>query len=465
MALAVNQQSDEVKALARDWPMLEALVAGTRGMREAGTSLLPQWPAEEVQAYRARLATATLFPAYRRTTSVMAGKPFSKPLTLSDDAPASIRTWAEDIDLQGCSLHVFAAEQFLEVLNYGLAGILVEYPRAPKAPGRTVAQVEAQGLRPYWVRVKHNQILGWKSAVVRGALQLTQLRLLETYEVDDGGWGTEIREQVRVLYPGRWEIWRQADGAGKEWYRFDAGTTSLTVIPFVPLYGVRLGFMLGRAPLLDLAYLNVKHWQSQSDQDTILHAARVPILTAAGVDEFELAIGGSTAINLGTNSDAKLEWVEHSGAAIEAGETSLDKLRDQMIQTGAELLVRRESGQVSATEAGNDAEANKSDLQRIAEIYEDALDQALWLTAQYAHLPGGGTVELFDDYGAVTLSDASAQLVVNLQQSGLLSKETTIAELKRRGVLAETVDPDDEAARVAEDGPAPGTMTDDPEDA
>lgn len=469
MALAVNDRSVEVEELARDWPMLEALTAGTRKMRIGSTSYLPKWPGEDPGAYAARLATATLFPAYRRTVSVMSGKPFSKPITLK--VPARIEQLTSDIDMQGCSLHVFAAEMFQEITGFGLAGILVEYPdttprdengRRVEGPAvkRTVAQVEAAGLRPYWVRVRHNQILGWKTAVVGERVTLAQLRIAETYEVDDGGFGTEIREQVRVLEPGRWAVWRQADGARQEWVIHDSGTTSLREIPFVPLYGTRLGFMRGVAPMLDLAYLNVKHWQSQSDQDTILHVARVPILAMIGAEaETELTVGASTAVRLPLEAD--LKFVEHTGAAIEAGEASLDKLRDQMIQTGAELLVRRESGDVSATEASNDAEANKSDLQRIAENFEDALDQALWFTAQYAGLPDGGTVELFDDYGAATLSDASAQLIRDLQQGGLISKETAINELKRRGVLAESVDPATEADKVAEDGPAPGTLTDD----
>jgi hypothetical protein len=55
-------------------------------------------------------------------------------------------------------------------------------------------------------------------------------------------------------------------------------------IPFVPLYGWRR-LHVGISPLRDLAYLNVKHWQSQSDQDTILHVARVPILALIGGDE------------------------------------------------------------------------------------------------------------------------------------------------------------------------------------
>lgn len=456
MTLAVNQRSAEVEALAKPWPMLQALQDGTAAMRAAGKAYLPQWPAEEDAAYRARLATATLFPAYRRTVGVMSGKPFSKALALND-ADKRIVKWAQNIDLQGVNLHTWAAEQFRASIGFGLAGVLVEYPRAATAGPRTVAAVERAGLRPYWVRVRHDQVLGWRVANVNGAMQLTQLRLWECVEEDDGPWGTQTVEQVRVLYPGGWQTYR-ATGEKGEWVLFDEGRTTLSRIPFVPFYGQREAFMVGRAPMIDLAYLNVKHWQSQSDQDTILHAARVPILAIIGADDkSQLTVGASTAVKLPLTADMK--WVEHGGAAIGAGETSLDKLRDQMIQTGAELLVKRESGDVSATEAGNDAEANKSDLQRIAEGFEDALDMALEFTAEYAHLDKAGTVSLFSDYGAATLSDASASLVLQLQQGGLLSKETALAEFKRRGVLAAEVDVEDEIERAEAEGPALGELS------
>jgi hypothetical protein len=41
--------------------------------------------------------------------------------------------------------------------------------------------------------------------------------------------------------------------------------------------------MRGSPPLLNLALLNIKHWQSQSEQDNILHVARVPLLVAYGL--------------------------------------------------------------------------------------------------------------------------------------------------------------------------------------
>lgn len=463
MALAVHECCEEIKEIGKDWCLLEALDGGTRKMRQAGETFLPKWPAEEDAAYAARLGTATLFPAWKRTVSVMSGKPFSKPLSLKDADP-NIEQWAQDIDRQGSSLHTFAAEMFQETIGYGLDGILVDYPRIGPAPqgGRTVAQVEAAGLRPYWVRVKHNQILGWRAENIGGRMKLTQLRIKESYEEEDGDYGIVCKPQVRVLRPGSWEIWRAGATPSSAWTLWDSGNTSLADIPFVPLYGIRESFMIGRAPLLDLAYLNVKHWQSQSDQDTILHVARVPILCTIGADEnSQLTVGASSAVKLPMNADMK--FVEHSGAAIEAGRLSLQDLEQQMIQSGAELLVKK-PGDRSATESANDAEGNKSDLQRIAENFEDALDQALVYTAQFARLSKPGSIELFDDYGAATLSDATATVVKDLAMAGVISKSTAINEMKRRGVLSAEVDPEQEAEKVGEEGSPLGALTDTGED-
>ncbi|MCV5359812.1 DUF4055 domain-containing protein, partial [Escherichia coli] len=85
--------------------------------------------------------------------------------------------------------------------------------------------------------------------------------------------------------------------------------------------------------------LNIKHWQSQSEQDNILHVARVPLLVAYGLDRNEeLTVGASTATIFEDRTKNGLEYVEHSGAAIESGETSLEKLENQMRHAGAKLL-------------------------------------------------------------------------------------------------------------------------------
>jgi len=154
-----------------------------------------------------------------------------------------------------------------------------------------------------------------------------------------------------------------------------------------------------------------------------------------------------------------MKYVEHSGAAIGAGRESLQDLEQQMIQTGAELLVQK-PGVRSATESNNEHEANKCELQRIVENFEDSLDSCLQYMAMWAGLPEGGHVSLFKDFGASNLTDASAQLVLNMQQGGLITKETAIREQQRRGMLSPDLDPVMELDAVMVEGPALGTMED-----
>lgn len=460
--MAKNEQVAATSAAAARqnalYPTLEALMGGTAAMRALGKVALPQFPNEDDKVYKHRLETATLFPAYRRTAQVMGGKPFSTAASLDKSTPAEIVEWAKNIDMEGVSFHSFAAEMFLEAF-YGLAGILVDSPKLAQDRPLTIADARDQNVRPYWVRVMHGQILGWRTTTINGVRTLAQLRLKETVTVPDGDWGEKDVIQVRVLTPGAWELW-QANDKG-DWAPIDKGTTTLKYIPFVPLYGIRKAFMVGQAPLTDLAFMNVKHWQSQSDQDNILHAARVPMLFAKGfAPTTEITVGASTAI-ITENAAADLKWVEHTGASVAAGQESIEALEGQMIQSGAELLVQSTKGHAkTATEDANDAEGNKCILQRMTEDFETSLDLALQMTADFAGLASGGKAVLYKDFGAATLSDASAALINALAVAGIISKATAITELKRRGELAPEVDPEDEAAKVEEQGPALGTITD-----
>src|SRR3546814_11327266 len=99
---------------------------------------------------------------------------------------------------------------------------------------------------------------------------------------------TLFRSQIRVLEPGRWSLWRRADAVrDRPWRRHAGGETSFGppgfgTLPLVTVYAERTGYLTARPPLLDLAWLNLAHWQSSSDQRHILHVARVPILFEIG---------------------------------------------------------------------------------------------------------------------------------------------------------------------------------------
>ena len=467
MALKVHERSPAVDAMAQHWPIVEALLGGTAAMRAAKTLFLPKWPNEDQESYDARVGTATLFPALARTISVMGGKPFSKQVVLSEEVPELIEEWCENADQQGNSFHTILSDVFSECLGFGLCGILVDYGRKP-VEVKTQAEEAALGLRPYMVFVRHHQVLGWKAERRDGAMVLTQLRLAECVELPDGLYGSIYKNRVRVLEPGRFEVWQEGERKDDDWFLVEEGTTTLDVIPFVPFYGKKLGLMQGISPLLDLAHLNVKHWQSQSDQDTILHVARVPILAIIGAEQgipdgkggmtqgTQLTVGAKSAVSLPLNADMK--YVEHSGAAIDAGAKSLEALEAQMVTTGAELLVVKPGEAKSATQSNNEAEANKSDLQRMVENTEDAADQVLQLMAMWVNEPEAGNVTLFKDFGAGSLSDASAQLVLGMQTQGLITKETALKEMQRRGTLSPDINPEKELDKVDSEGPALGSI-------
>lgn len=451
MATQVNQVDAPIARMQADWAVIDALLGGTPAMRKAGKKYLPQQPRESNEDYEYRLSTSTLFPAFERTLAVMAGKPFSKEVTPSD-VPQAVLDLLPSIDDKGSSLHTFAFRAFREMVSHGFGGILVDHTKT-EGQAVTVADTKRMGARPYWVHYKHNQILGARFTQSTNGLQLVLLRLLETVEEEDGDYGSQEVQQVRVLRPGTWEIHRN----GKDgWVLHDSGTTTLDRIPFVFLVANPVGPMEGRPPLKDLAYLNVKHWQQQSDQDESARFCRKRLLVFTGLtSQDEITVASDMAVRLPKDADAKI--VEGSAESIEVGRSELEALEQQMIQTGAELLVAK-PGQRTATEASNDAEANKSSLQSLVEDFEDALDQCLQFSADWLKAGEGGSVSLFKDFGAATLSDASAQLVFSMVGAGWLSKVTGIKEMQRRGTLDPAVDPEQEIAAAEAEGPALGTI-------
>lgn len=446
----VSTPSPKMAAMAADIELARTLMGGTAAMRAAGTRYLPRWPNEAQESYDCRLAVATLFPAYSRTVQTLTGKPFSKPIAVNDDVPPQIQALLPAIDSEGRELSQFAAQAMQCALAYGLAGILVDFPRMDGV--QTLADQRNRGARPYFVLIDPGQIVGFRTVRDGAMWRLSQLRLREHVSEPDGDHGERVVEQIRVLEPGRWEVWRKAKN--DVWMVHEEGASSLKEIPFVPVYGAQDGFMDFRPPLLEVAHLNVQHWQSASDQQTLLHIARVPILTVIGAnDDTVITVGAASAVKLPQGSDMK--FVEHSGAAISAGRQDLIDLEERMRQAGAELLVLA-PGKVTATQIATENAVGMCALQRITLGLQDSLNTALQLMADWMNLPAGGTVTLFSDFGAATLAEASAELLFKVNLAGKLSDQTFLAEMQRRGILAPGVTADDERDRIEGQGPTPG---------
>lgn len=432
-----------------------ALMGGSEAMRRAGKTYLPKFESESTDAYEARLKSSWLFNGYAKAAADMTGRVFAKPVELAEGVPPQVEEWAKNIDMEGRDLSTFARMVFEDgVSGSGISYIMVDAP--PRKANVTQAQAKAQNLRPYLVHLRVEDILGWKSETIANVTTLTQVRILETVtEPSDDEFAEKEIEQIRVLdrtdngvqvrifRKGKDEQWRIE---GEPYF---TGAGEITIVPF---YACRTGFFTGKPLLNDLADVNIAHWQSQSDQRNILHFARVPILFAAGRNEDEgpLVISASTATTA-SDPSAKLEWVEHSGQAISAGRQDLKDLEFQMETHGLQLLVARPGGQ-SATGEALDAQKETSTLSMTADELQDALEQAVIWMAQYGGVEvAEGSVAVNKEFGVSMMGAQELTAMLSAVNTGNLSKETFLRELKRRGMIRSDIDIDEELDRIEED--------------
>jgi hypothetical protein len=454
----VRAQSAEVLAMAPGWAKVDALMGGTDAMRAAGEMYLPKWTREDPQSYQYRLKTSTLFNCFRRTVAGLSGKPFVRPIAWTDDVPAPIVDWFPNIDLTGRNLHVFAHEVFLTGLAYGLTHVLVDYPRVEGV--KTVADEKAIGARPYLIHIKPTSILGWRSEKQKGIETLIQLRILECVKEPDGDFAVKSVDQVRVLEPGTWATYRY-NAEKDEWYLHEEGETSFPTIPLVTYYTGRTGFMTADSPLIDIADLNIEHWQISSDKRSVLHTASVPILALIGIESNAdgsppVTVGAKSAIMLPQGATA--HYVEHTGKAVDAGRQALQDLEEQMRLMGAELLVKK-PGQATATQATLDTSQQRSELQSLTAEFEDYVDQVIQIMADWAKIPMKGDIQVYSDFLLAADDAVQETLMLSIVNAGLMSRQTFFEAMQRRDVYDPDLTWEDEQERIASEPPLGGMPT------
>lgn len=438
------------------WLMLDAVLGGTETMREAGPLYLPQHQEESAINYAQRLQQAVLENHMDLTLNGLSAKPFKEDVKINDDVPALIQeSILPDVDLQGTELGIFCQNWFKMGLHKGFAHVLVDMPRPREKPNgekRTLEDDKKENLRPYWVLIRPEHVIYMESTIVDGREVLTHVRIREYTTVRDG-FAEVIEERIRVLDPGTVTMYKK-HSKKDEWEKEDEWVTGLDFIPMVTFYSAeKEGTALCKPPLLDLAYLNVSFWQSNSDQRHVLTVARFPIMAGAGVtdEEGKLRIGPNQFLT-SANPQGKYYYVEHTGAAIESGANDLKTLREAMSAYGAEFLKVKPGDQTATARALDSAEAT-TPLGGMVMQFQDKAAVALDFTATWLKIKGGvgGTIELAMDFEYSQLQDQGLDALEKARAKRDISRETYLDGLKKRGVLSEDFDPVKDAELLAEE--------------
>ena len=453
--------SDAYDSMLPSWAKIQTVLDGTDAMRASERLYLPQHHAEVDQAYEERLLRCTLLNISKLTLESWVGRPFSDPIQF-EDVPPDIETLLEDVDQLGTDAQVFLRGWFSDGLAKSFSHVYIDMPRTDVDAERTMADDKAENIRPYWVHIHPSQIFFADSEVINGREVLREIRIMESVN-ERVGFAEISKPQIRRvflaineetgLFQGMVELYQQEnpDKDEDKWILTESYPFDLDEIPLVTFYSNRDAFMHGTPPLEDLVNLNIAHWQSTSDQRAVLTVARFPILALSGGtdDNSELQIGPNRWL-YAPDPAAKFYYVEHTGAAIEAGRKDLLDLEEQMSEYGAEFLKKRPGTQTATARALDSAEAT-SPLQDMTLRFKHAVDRALDLTAKWLGQESGGTAMISTEFGPEEVNQADLNTLRETRKMRDISREAYLEELIRRGWLDEEYDIEADAAKLEQE--------------
>ena len=411
------------------WVLIEDLIGGTYELRRRHRRYLPQEPRELDESYDNRLARSVCPPYYQRLERMLAGMLTRKPVRLNDVSDI-VREQLFDVDLQGNDLNVWTYEAARKMVRYGHIGVLVDAPSAGELG------------RPYWSIYTPREILGWRSELVDGAQKLTQLRLLEKVIVPDGDYGEIEVEQVRVLRPGEFEVHRLNKKGNFE--VIESGTTTMDHIPFAVAYSNRVNYMESRPPLEDIANLNLKAYQVQSDLDNQLHISAVPMLAFYGFPQSaeEVSAGPGEAISF--PAEGRAEYIAPPSDAFDSQFRRLDQLAQQINELGLSAVLGQKLSAETAESKRIDRSQGDSTMMVIAQNMQDLIDNCLAHHAHYLNIEDYGSCFVNRDFLGMRLDPQEIQALLQLYTAGTITQKTLLDQLYEGEVLGDEFDVEEE---------------------
>ena len=410
------------------WILIEDLLGGTYQMRSKHRKYLMQEPRELDESYDTRLARSVCPPYYIRLERMLAGMLTRKPVRLNDTSD-DLRTQLFDVDLMGNDLNVWTYETARKMIRYGHVGVLVDAPKT------------GQGGRPYWVTYTPRDILGWRTEMIEGQLQFTQLRLLEKVSEPDGLYGEKITEQVRLLTPDSYEIHRK--DKNNKYTLYEEGTNPLNRIPFSVAYSNRLNLLESRPPMSDIAELNLKAYQIQSDLDTQLHISAGPMFACDGFSQAAEEVSAGPGEAIAFPPDGRAEYIEPDGKSYEAQFKRLDRLEGQINELGLAAVLGQKLSAETAEAKKIDRSQGDSTMMVVAQQMQDMIDNCLQYHASYLGSEAGSCF-VNRDFLSQRLEPQEIQAYLTLYTSGSITQKTLLEQLTEGEVLGDEFDVEEE---------------------
>jgi len=422
----MSNKQDKVSNLHPDYAALQQMReivqtvhGGTVKMRRAGAKMLPKFPEELQSSYKERLAAATLLNLYKSNLNLMSGLVFKDEIEFKPDVPAQIKALAENIDKRGNHLNVFAETAFKKSFD-GFCVIQIDAPVWDSKTIKSQEDFDALDLAPYWILWDADSVINW-SERVNPVSKRTEIDLLVFKEIKFERVGNFGREKVvyyRVLYldeanRAAWQLHKEQKNeqtGAKEIIEIGRGVITImksgqkTFLDHLPL--AVIGKLGDEPPMLDLALVNIKHYQKENNFDNLEFQAAVPLFYTKGYDGADnLPVGADMHYKLPL--EGEVGWAQLDASGFESMRESIKMLETQMSMIGLSMLTDKTAKvDITATQAILDNISETSELRVRATNGKDGIERAMQITAEYLGLgrDAGGSIELGTAWKAVKMA-------------------------------------------------------------
>ncbi len=457
-------RTQAVLDMMKGWEIMKAVTLGTEYLRENSESFLPIEPREDYAAYLGRVNRAVFSPFTQRLVRAAAGLILRKPISLVGDSYWT-DVFAKDVDGCGSDLDEYARRLTICSLTYGQAHTLVDFPAPTSA--RSLAEERELNRRPYWIEIDPSNVYGWRLDREVNYGRIIQIRIKEKAIVPEGDFGEKVYDQIRVIEPGRYRVFRQVESAKymnggfpypnafdatdatSDYELVESGDYSLGEIPLVTTYSGKTDTLTSKPPLLDIAYLNLAHFQRQADLIHSLHIASQPILVMEGWDDQTKDVGVSVNYAMATAPGNKIYYVEPAASAFEAQSAEIQEMQMQMATLGISTLSQQKFVAESADARRLDRVDTNSMLSMVSMDIEQALQKSFNLAADYLGIEPP-EVSLSRDFDIDRLIGQDITALTALFDQGVLGRDEFRQILVQGEVLSNATEAENAASNSVE---------------
>lgn len=423
---------------------------------------LPRLVGQSEAEYLAYQERAGFFNATGRTLDALTGLIFAKDPKF--ELPLAVAPYADDVTLTETNLREFSEQVVEQQIAVGRVGIMVDYPQGIPTD-LTIAAAEAMNARPFMRWYSAENIINWRTAIIRGARILTLVVLREETETLEDEFTAQSGIQYRVLdltadgY--RVRVMDDENNVKSEVYPLMRGAP-MRFIPFTILGANSCEPDVQKPPMLDLVDTNLAHYRNSADYEHGLHFTGLPTPYVAGVQLSEgqvLSIGSQSAWVF-PDPSAKAEFLEFKGQGLGTLRDAMKDKEQRMAVLGARMLIDEKRsaeayGTVELRTAGE-----RSVLASISRSASDAIRRCLQWVAEWVGAPPVVEFNLNTDFGATRMQPQMLTALVSAYQSDVMPMSVLFDNMQRGELVRPDMTFDEYEAQLNDQGPSMGAPVD-----